>query len=473
MRGNYRVPVLCLLFILLFGLCSCSNAKNVEVEAENQLLQDLESYIVDEFEKSHLPGMSFEIVDEDSVLFEGSYGEAESSDQPFILGSLSKSFTALAIMQLEEKGLISLDAPVAKYLPEFDQSSDTTVRQLLTHTSGIKMSATMKNYRSSDILEPYLYSNQNYNLLGRIVEEVSGKDYGDYIQLYIFNPLGMTHSYVSYEEAEADDLIAGNRNYFGAYFHQKMPYPTDFISDWMSLSSAYITSSANDMGKYLQWYLGNSDSEILSVENRSRMFTETVFAAENYDYGFGWGIYDTNGTKFYLHGGNVENYTTYMLLIPDQNIGIIALTNSCDFLVADRYTISIPTNVAYKIIGWDTDNIRTGDYWKNHMIYDLIMLAVLIDCILPALFYSQWRKKEHNIIASLIFIAFIHIALPTFLLTVFSIVMDRPLDVVRRFAPDVFIILCICAACLYCIGVLKIIHLIRQKVSAKHHIKIV
>lgn len=465
MHRGKRTTAVCLAAILIFAMCfGLADAPNDDVTSvASGLPNDLDAYIADEFEKSHIPGMSFEIVSKDAVLLGRAYGEAKSCDEPFILGSLSKSFTAVAILQLEEAGLLSLDAPVAGYLPEFDQNSKTTVRQLLNHTSGIKTSATLGNYRSSDAVAAYTYSNLNYNLLGMIVETLSGMNYGEYITQRIFEPIGMEHTYTSLEEAKANGLIDGNRNYFGLYVHQAMPYPADLVSDWMSLSSAYIISTANDMGRYMMWYLSGSNADVLSAESRERMFSETIVAATDYEYGLGWGINYKDGKVFYLHGGVVENYTSYLVMIPDQGIGIIALTNSCDFLVADAYTISIPTNAAYKIAGLDTSDIGKNDYVKSHLLYDLGMLALLAFCALPVFLFRRWRKRKHNAIASAVFIAAVHVALPTLLLMLSGILLDRPLYVVYRFAPDVFIILCAGALFLYGTGIAKAICLIQRK----------
>lgn len=434
----------------------------IETPLAQTLPQGLDAYIQNEFTKSHLPGMSLAIVNADAVLFQGSYGEATSGQQPFILGSLSKSFTALAIMQLEEKGLLSLTDRVAQYLPEFDQTRQTTIRQLLTQTSGLKTSATMENYKAYDTPMPFIYSNQNYNLLGRIVEAVSGESFAEYVQAHIFDPLGMAHSHVDYKSAQADGLIPGSRNYFGLYTHAQMPYPTDMRSGWMTLPAAYIISCAADMGKYLQWYLGDAHPEVLSVQNRARLYSEGERVNNYCQYGYGWFVEAMGSTKLVKHDGVVENYTAFMLLLPEQGTGIVALTNSCDFLVADDYTTSIPMNAAKKILGYPTNDIGESEYWQRHLLDDLLMLALLAACLLPVLLFKRWRGRAHKVPLSAIHIFAVHLALPTLLLTFFSFYLDRPLYVVARFAPDVCIVLCVCAVCLYVIGALKIVHLLRQ-----------
>lgn len=459
-----KVALLVCGIFLIGGLSSCTTQyESTGVVTMNESLpQDLDTYIQTEFDKSHLPGMSMAIVSADEVLFEGCYGEAESMDQPFMLGSLSKSFTALAIMQLEEQGLVNLDAPAAKYLSEIDANAKVTVRQLLNQTSGIKTSDTWEHYSPSDSIQPFTYANQNYNLLGRIVEEVSGEAYETYVTNHIFKPLGMEHSYASKTEAEKDNLIPGNRNYFGISLHQEMPYPKSMDSGWMTVSSAYLISTGSDMGKYLQWYLSDEESEVLSVEGRHRMFTETTPEAHGQKYGLGWGIETVNGKQIYQHGGNLENYTSYCYIVPDKGFAVVALSNNCDFFVGDGYIIRIPQNVTYRMLGWDTNEIGEHDYVKQHMILDGIFVLVLLLSSIPLLHYKKWANKEHNMVVTILTIAVFHVIVPTLYLTIWRFIADRPLYVVMRFVPDLFLVLCLAAACLYIAGILKIIHITKK-----------
>jgi CubicO group peptidase (beta-lactamase class C family) len=148
--------------------------------------EELEQFIQTEFAKTHIPGMSVAIVDADSTLFTRAYGGVTDTRTSFILGSLSKSFTAVAVMQLAEQGKINLNSPFITYLPdEQNADSKTTVKQLLNHTSGIRTYATPKNYSTSAAVAPFEYSNAGYGLLGKIIERVSGMDYGSYIKKHI------------------------------------------------------------------------------------------------------------------------------------------------------------------------------------------------------------------------------------------------------------------------------------------------
>lgn len=143
---------------------------------------EIGAYIQDEFNKTHIPGMSVEIVDANNILYADTYGNCTSLDSSFIVGSISKSFTAAAVMQLVEQGKVDLSKPMADYIPSVNKECKTTVKQLLNQTSGIQTYYTLENYKSSDTPAEWQYANVNYNLLGQIVENTSGFNYSSYIQ---------------------------------------------------------------------------------------------------------------------------------------------------------------------------------------------------------------------------------------------------------------------------------------------------
>ena len=168
-----------------------------------------------------IPGMAVEVVDAEGVLFSGTYGECKSLDTPFITGSLSKSFTAACIMKLYEGGHLNIDSPVNPYLDAaevFKNPKDATritIRQLLNHTSGLGVYQHVGNAKIVGKNGEYTYANVNYDILGLIVEKVSGVSYSDYLTETFFTPLGMTHSSAAYAKAKEDGLITGHNNYFG------------------------------------------------------------------------------------------------------------------------------------------------------------------------------------------------------------------------------------------------------------------
>ena len=178
-----------------------------------------------------IPGMAVEVVDAEGVLFSGTYGDCKSLDTPFITGSLSKSFTAACIMKLYEGGHLNIDSQVNPYLDAaevFENPKDATritIRQLLNHTSGLGVYQHVGNAKIVGKNGEYTYANVNYDILGLIVEKVSGVSYSDYLTATFFTPLGMTHSSAAYAKAKEDGLITGHNNYFGFSVESDVKYP--------------------------------------------------------------------------------------------------------------------------------------------------------------------------------------------------------------------------------------------------------
>ncbi|MDR0952440.1 MAG: beta-lactamase family protein [Oscillospiraceae bacterium] len=452
---------LAILLLTLFAIPITANALSVTNTSRGigeTSSEELEQFIQTEFAKTHIPGMSVAIVDAGSTMFTGAYGDVRDTRTSFILGSISKSFTAAAIMQLVEQGKVDLDSPFVTYLPEEENADGkTTVKQLLNHTSGIRTYATPQNYKTSAIVAPYVYSNTGYGLLGKIVERVSGMEYGSYIKEHIFEPLSMTRTFVSLQEAKAAGLLAdGYRNYFGFMVKQDAPYPDGEIDQWLNLPAGYIISCAEDMGKYLQMYL-NQGKGILTPESINTMTSGQVDFMDTYQYGMGWMMDTRAGEMMLFHGGNVENYTTYMHILPERGIAIVVLTNACDLFIANNMVVQLADNIAYKVMGADADEIGTSDYWQNHLLINAALFIVLLIGLLPLLLFKRWRRKnrEHISAADIVSLVALHGVLPTLILTIAPI-LGMPLSVVSGFVPDIFITLLVSSGLLYLTGVLKV-----------------
>src|SRR5512137_2469789 len=198
----------------------------------------IDAYIEEQMRRLHIPGLSLAIVEGDRIVHVRGFGRARPGGEvptpqtPFFIGSLTKSITATAVMQLVEAGKVELDAPVQRYLPWFrvadpQASAQMTVRHLLYQTSGLPLlpsevalgdfddnpDATERQVRALSTLKltrpvgsKWEYSNFNYNVLGLIVEAASGESYAVYIQNHIFDPLEMRHSYTSKAVAKQDGL---------------------------------------------------------------------------------------------------------------------------------------------------------------------------------------------------------------------------------------------------------------------------
>ena len=256
--------------------------------------EEIDAFVEAKCKHLNVPGAALAIVEGDKIVHLRGFGqarpggEAPTPQTPFVLGSTTKSFTALAVMQLVEAGKIELDAPIQRYLPWFrvadpQASAQITVRHLLNQTSGLPVlsgwttlanfddrpDATERQARALSKLKlarpvgsAFEYNNTNYNVLGLIIEAASGESYSDYIQKHIFNPLGMSHSFTSQAAAKQDGLATGHRYWFWFPFAApNQPIPRG------SLPSGQLISSAEDMAHYLIAYLNGGrygDVQILS-----------------------------------------------------------------------------------------------------------------------------------------------------------------------------------------------------------------
>jgi CubicO group peptidase (beta-lactamase class C family) len=322
----------------------------------------IDAFIGGQLRRLNVPGAALAIVEGDKIVHLRGFGrarpggEAPCPQTPFFIGSLTKSFTALAVMQMVEAGKIELDAPIQRYLPWFrvadpQASAQMTVRHLLNQTSGLpglpreltltdfddRPDATERQVRALSTLEitrpvgsQCEYSNLNYNILGLVVEAASSESYPEYIQNHIFNPLGMSHSYTSRAEARQNGLAMGHRHWFS------FPFPApDLPIPHGSLPSGQLISCAEDMAHYLIAHLNGGryrDVQILSaagIDELHRGVKEYIaMGISTGKYGMGWFDIDLGQTKTFSHGGNVPDFSAFMALVPEQKKGIVMLLNA-------------------------------------------------------------------------------------------------------------------------------------------------
>ncbi len=322
----------------------------------------MDAYVEAQMKHLNIPGAALAIVEGDTITHLRGFGkarpggEAPAPQTPFFIGSLTKSFTALAIMQLVEYGKIELDAPVRRYLPWFrladlKASSQITVRHLLNQTSGLPMLLGMANLDDTtdrpDATEQQVhglstlkltravgskfeYSNLNYNVLGLIVEAASGESYAAYIQKHVFTPLGMSHSYTSKRIAEKDGLAMGHRYWFGI----PIAAPNLHIP-LSSLPSGELISSVEDMAHYLIAQLNGGhyrNAKILSgtgIEELHRGAAKIIEMGMLLGhYAMGWISEQKGKSRIVSHSGIVPDFGGFMALVPEQNKGIVLLFNA-------------------------------------------------------------------------------------------------------------------------------------------------
>lgn len=329
----------------------------------------IDAYVKGEMRRLKIPGAALAIVEGDEIVHLRGFGYARPGGQaptpqtPFVLGSTTKSFTALAVMQLVEAGKIDLNAPVRRYLPWFcvadpRASAQMTVRHLMNQTSGLPMLPGMtvladldesagaaerqaRGLSTLQITRPvgaaFEYSNLNYNLLGMVIQAAGGESYEDYVQKHIFAPLDMSHTYTSPITAKQNGLAVGHRYWFAS------PYPVTHLAlPRGSLSSGQLISTTEDMAHYLIAYLNGGryrDIQILSPEGVAQLHRGVaeikVMGKSVGTYGMGWFVEKIGPMKLVWHGGNVPDFSSYMALLPEQRKGIVLLVN------ADHYGLPI------------------------------------------------------------------------------------------------------------------------------------
>lgn len=321
----------------------------------------IDAYVEEQMHRLKIPGVSLAIVEGDKIVHLRGFGQARpggeppSPHTPFPIASLTKSFTALAVMQLVEAGKIELDAPVQRYLPWFrvadpQASAQITVRHLLNQTSGLPTSsgesvdfddrpgAAERHGRSLATLRltgpadsAWEYSNSNYVLLGLIIEAAGGKSYADYVQRQIFTPLEMGHTYTSQAQARQNGLAVGHQVRF------MIPFAAPYMPLAQSgLAGGGLISCAEDLARYMIVLLNRGrygDVQILSsagIDELQRGVGEVnAFGLSLGQYGMGWFVGTIGKTKLVWHGGTLPDFAAHMALLPEQKKGLVLLYNAC------------------------------------------------------------------------------------------------------------------------------------------------
>ena len=276
------------------------------------------------------------------VLLSKGYGSANlewdipnTSQTKFRLGSVTKQFTAAAVLMLEERGKLKIDDPIKKYLPDAPAAWDKiTIFHVLTHTAGIPSYTSFPEYPK---LQPFSiapqqivalfrdkalefapgekmqYSNSGYILLGYLIEKVSGESYQDFLQKNIFTPLGMQDSGYDSNSSiisrRAAGYVPGTKGKENAGFvHMSIPF-----------SAGALYSTTEDL---LRWEQGLFGGKLLSAESVAKMTTPFKD-----NYALGLRVRIVNGRKVIAHGGGIEGFNTYLAYYPDRKVTVAVLGN--------------------------------------------------------------------------------------------------------------------------------------------------
>lgn len=452
-----------LLAILIFSIFMLNSQKCYakDVEEESEISEKIDNYLQTALEDANVKGMALEIVNSDTVVYSNTYGDAKETSDNFIIGSMSKSFTALAIVDLADKGIVNLDVSICEYLEDYPELEEITVRDLLNQVSGIASNQLLSDINITSSKGQFQYANANYNLLGKIIEKVTGKEYTEYVKESIFEPLEMTNTYANYGEDQQKTLVQGYTSYFGIMIPRNVMYPDK--DSWSQVPAGYIISNIEDMGKYLQMYLrkGNSifDSETVNtvLHNGVDASTDTSAVSDMYGgdakYCMGWIEKKVDDEPIIYHAGKVENFTSVMVLLPERDLAAVMLFNSMDFLVGQSLIEQIEENVVSIIRGEEIKEINSNSYILQHGIINVVCLVMIFLCSLPILiFLKREKERKGNIVISII----IHLVCPILLAIAFPIA-GMPLFVIRGFVPDIFLVLILSITILILGGIIKFV----------------
>lgn len=279
-----------------------------------------------------------------------------AKDAVFRIGSLTKPFTATAILMLAEENKIRLDDTIQQYIPDFPvKTYPVTIEHLLTNTSGIKNYFEIKNpakerqhytpreaisYFEDEPLEfgpgtQYRYSNSNYYLLGYIIEKVSGLTYPDFIRQHIFNKVGMPHSYYGQISDRRSQLATGYSRFNGKTENAALQEITSIYA------AGGLLSNAMDL---LHWHQALFDGKLISKEMLKK--ATSPFTLKNgrlSEYGYGWFISGLDSMTTIEHSGSTDGYQADLIYIPEKDIRIITLFNCYK---ADREWVMATNDIA-------------------------------------------------------------------------------------------------------------------------------
>lgn len=335
-------PALCVLALSGEGALASESSRG-------GLLRRVDEAVKSAMERDQVPGISIAIEHGGDLLAAKGYGFSDLENRVpatehsvYRIGSVTKQFTAAAVLKLAEEGRLSLDDPIETYVPAFPtRDFHITVAGLLDHTSGIKGYTEMPDFWEKARLdlsheemvaliasapfefepgERYQYSNSAYFLAGLVIEKVSGKSYAEYLEETFFEPLGLFETHYLY-----DAPIIPNRAE-GYALEDGVIVNAEPLSMLLPYAAGSLGSSARDL---LVWQRALTSGRAVSAESFERMTTPaTLLSGEKTDYGLGLGMSSLDGHEKISHGGGINGFLTHVAWYPDDALFVVVLSNS-------------------------------------------------------------------------------------------------------------------------------------------------
>ena len=350
------LSVLVILSFTIFQSCSTPPFKqNIEVNSSGiGLFAKVDSVVINKMNQYNIPGLSIGLIRNDSIIYNKGYGvrsinndNSVTENTVFHTASISKLFTAVATMKLIEQNAIAIDDKLVDILPElkYDDKrvSYITIENLLNHTSGLP---DISNYHwdnnnqsdnslkefvlglnlklDADPSSEYQYSNLAYDILGYVIEKVSGSTFDDFLKENILNISGMYNSDFRYFKIH-DSLKTSphSKRWVTKNLYERKIYP--YTRE--HAPSSTLNSSSKDLSKWMVSFLQTLDDSDLN--NKYSTMIEPAFSSNPY-IGFGFQLSDINSKKTIGHYGGDKGFRSYLIMIPEEKIGLVVLAN-CDY----------------------------------------------------------------------------------------------------------------------------------------------
>jgi CubicO group peptidase (beta-lactamase class C family) len=462
MRASLSLALILILWLIPATVSAQANGRFPTVDA----------FIQERMASLNIPGAAIAIVRDGEIVHLAGYGAANEAGDPvtpqtpFLLASLSKSVTAVAVMQLVEAGQIELDAPVQQYLPWLLPATPITIRQLLHQTSGLDetqgyrrnlepdgpdaLASSVRQLADTGLNNPpgaaFEYSNSNYDILGLLIETVTGQSYADTIQANIFTPLAMNNSFTSLSEARAAEMSSA----FYPFFGRQMSF-----DDWMPYTravqpSAGLIGSAEDLTHYMLAHLDNGryqTTQLLSPASVQTLHTPDPRA--DVAYAMGWAVWPfddaalpgDDGPTAVSHGGEWLGFNNLILLIPEYKLGVAVLINGPDFH-SSAYS-NIAFDVALLALGLEAQHYPPQEDWLTQQLRPLSLIIILFLFASGVVAIRRLRRPAFSRRDSWMFIALalIDLALAGYLLFVRLPDAKSSVPLTLRFQPDLGLLL--------------------------------
>ncbi len=373
-----------LTFLLVLLLAISANTYSQKLE--NQL----DALMVKQYRPDG-PGAVALVVKDGKILYRKAFGMANleldvemKPESVFRIGSITKQFTAVAILKLRDQGKLSLDDELTKYIKDYPTDGNTvTIKHLLTHTSGVKSYTSMpefdvdirkKDFAPLDFInffkdqpldfkpgEEWRYSNSGYFILGYIIEVASGMKYEEYITKTFFETLGMTSSYYG----SPNRIIKNRTNGYGKRNGNLIN--TDYLSMTTPYAAGALLSTVDDLYK---WSKAIMDNEIVSETSKEEAHSTYVLNnGEKTGYGYGWSIGNIQGSQLISHGGGINGFLTSSMFLPEEKVFVAILGNS-DFKFPGQIARKMAAIAIGKPYDWNSIPVAEDKLKSYEAVYE-------------------------------------------------------------------------------------------------------